>query len=95
MENDMKRDDLIRRSDALRILNQKNAAWDGYTDVLIIPAVDAVKVKHGRWLPVDEKNDAFDCSECDAMVVKKHNYCPNCGARMDGRREDGDGDGRS
>ena len=29
-----------------------------------------------------DKNDAFDCSECDVMVMKKHNYCPNCGAKM-------------
>lgn len=47
------------------------------------PAADVAEVVHGRWIPVDEKNDAFDCSECDAMVKKRCNYCPSCGARMD------------
>ena len=52
------------------------------------PTLDAIPVKHGRWLPVlngidDDTNPAFDCSECDAMCNKKHNYCPACGAKMD------------
>ena len=38
--------------------------------------------KAGHWIPVDDKNDAFDCSECIAMVAKKTNYCPRCGAKM-------------
>ena len=38
---------------------------------------------HGAWLPVDEKEDAFDCSLCDVMVQKRHNFCPKCGAKMD------------
>lgn len=44
---------------------------------------DVAEVRHGEWIPVDEKRDAFDCSECDAMVSRMMNYCPNCGARMD------------
>ena len=38
----------------------------------------------GEWIPVDELNDAFDCSVCDVMVSKRLNYCPNCGAEMRG-----------
>lgn len=59
---------------------------DGLLDSVIFmvaKADDTVPVVHGRWLPVDEKNDAFDCSECDAMVHKRMNYCPKCGAKMD------------
>lgn len=48
---------------------------------------DVVEVRHGEWIPVDEKRDAFDCSECDAMVSRTMNYCPNCGARMTGESE--------
>lgn len=51
-----------------------------------VPAADVVQVRHGRWLPVDDKMDAFDCSECDAMVSKQCSYCPGCGAKMDGGR---------
>lgn len=46
-------------------------------------------VKHGRWL---ETNDATKkrCSECDVIhLIAQYphgnaNYCPNCGAIMDG-----------
>lgn len=41
-------------------------------------------VVHGFWIPVDNKLDAFDCSECDSMVSNIMNYCPHCGAKMDG-----------
>lgn len=47
-------------------------------------AADVAPVRHGRWVPVDEEEDAFDCSECNAMVRRRHNFCPNCGAKMDG-----------
>lgn len=48
-----------------------------------VPKADVESVRHGEWLPVDDENDAFDCSECPAMVRKKTNYCPRCGAKMD------------
>lgn len=35
-----------------------------------------------EWLDVDESNDAFDCSNCNAMVSRKCLYCPGCGAKM-------------
>jgi len=45
--------------------------------------VEYAPIIHGRWIPVDEKQDAFDCSECDAMMQRRHNFCPKCGAKMD------------
>jgi len=63
-----------------------------------IPAVDAVEVRHGRW--IDDFIDCI-CSVCNERVDGEivfmiddddmPRYCPNCGAKMDG--EDGDGDG--
>ena len=53
---------------------------DGFSNV--VETAEIVSIHYGEWLPVDEKNDAFDCSECDVMVSKRHNYCPNCGAKM-------------
>ena len=53
--------------------------------------VDAVYVAHGRW---EKHPDVFlvercsvcrDCNICsDWPGGKKWNYCPNCGAKMDG-----------
>lgn len=48
-----------------------------------MPTIEAVNVVRAKWLPIDEKADAFDCSECNTMVMKQHNYCQNCGAKMD------------
>ena len=56
--------------------------------------VDAVEVVHGRWIS-DEGDVLFHCSECDTQISTswdyddlQWNYCPSCGAKMDG---DGDG----
>ena len=47
--------------------------------------IDVPEVKpvtHGTWIPVDDLEDAFDCSECVAMVSRRTNFCPRCGADM-------------
>ena len=46
--------------------------------------VDAVEVLHGRWIL---QEDGYHCSNCDIQAIYtgvKLNYCPNCGAKMDG-----------
>lgn len=60
--------------------------------ILNAPTVDAVPVVHGRWInwgksgtPTYENYGT--CSVCheDAEIHTEHrNYCPNCGAKMDG-----------
>ena len=53
------------------------------------PAADVEPVRHGRWI---EDHDYLKCPECSVMVKRDFtffdigdwNYCPNCGARMDG-----------
>ena len=46
-------------------------------------------VQHGWWVPKPQlyrlpnaKN--YYCSECREETVVRHNYCPCCGADMDG-----------
>ena len=59
------------------------------------PAVDAVPVVHGRWIPIEEELWNLDfpvvvdwkCSACNAMGNEDFNYCPNCGAKMDGEKD--------
>ena len=52
--------------------------------------VDAVEVVHGRWVKAEcsEKNGNSNCSNCGHFDWNDCNYCPNCGAKMDG---DGNG----
>ena len=65
------------------------------------PTVDAVPVRHGRWITHHEKvallnGEAFGGVYCSECGYKTHNklhvilgcpfkYCPHCGARMDGK----------
>ena len=60
----------------------------GYVDAKQIadaPTVDAVEVEHGRWLCVDTDTEHFFlCNRCKKKEFLQSNYCPNCGAKMDG-----------
>ena len=45
-------------------------------------ALALLKEQEAEWLEVDDKHDAFDCSNCGAMAGRKCLYCPGCGAKM-------------
>ena len=77
--------------------------YDGETNALSIailnivnaPTVDAVPVKHGRWIdaiiPNGDKNlPIIVCDQCNTFFPlafgDSHRYCPNCGAKMDGEK---------
>ena len=66
--------------------------WNDAIDAIVDnePTVDAVPVRHGKW--VDDSNGiegAWNyCSVCGEQAIDLYDYCPNCGARMDG---DGNG----
>ena len=54
-------------------------------------------VRHGYWIfnPKDAIEMMFTlpkCSECGVESSDGGNYCSNCGAKMDKRREDGETD---
>lgn len=54
-----------------------------------IPAADVAPVLHGRWIEQEKYTFGvmYDCSICGNRILDNGhswNYCPNCGARMDG-----------
>ena len=57
-------------------------------DVVMLPAADVAPVRHGRWGTHSDRPDSLICSVCncgfDIWKHDPHNYCPNCGAKMDG-----------
>ena len=67
-----------------------------------MPTIEAEPVRHGRWIlckdqtGVDNGNDnfAYFCSYCHYQDVHSTRadvkYCWNCGARMDGDKDEGD-----
>ena len=83
---------------------QGSIKFDGneYNMIDKCPTIDAVVVVHGQWEKVPpytslggEYKKALICSECHSFFVSDgnkpwqlHNYCPNCGAKMDGERRE-------
>lgn len=49
---------------------------------------DVTPVRHGHWKTNSDRPDSLICSVCncgfDMWKHDPHNYCPNCGAKMDG-----------
>lgn len=59
------------------------------------PVADVAPVVHGRWIhsryeDCSEQFELVKCSQCNheayamAFYVRGGNYCPSCGAKMDG-----------
>ena len=50
------------------------------------PAADVAPVVYGRWIPFHSKisGDIQYCSACEIGFAAKADYCPHCGAKMDG-----------
>lgn len=60
-----------------------------------IPAADVVEVMHGRWIfehdPINDPKKYFIrivCSCCGLKTGQVSNFCPMCGAKMDGERKE-------
>lgn len=55
-----------------------------------MPTIKAEPIKHGQWVKL--YHDNYKCSECGSWwgsdyndeIINDFNYCPNCGAKMDG-----------
>ena len=58
--------------------------------VRALPAADVVPARHGNWEFIDSAPWYHKCNQCqcflkiDDITDGKANYCPNCGAKMDG-----------
>ena len=56
-----------------------------------VPAADVQPVRHGRWQN-PESAECYQCSVCGKFRNQEYgldapifdNFCPNCGAKMDG-----------
>lgn len=91
--------DLISRSALIAVIKTNSPTFYDGQDIANwqakcineAPAVDAEPVRHGHW------DDSFDgitpyCSVCGMShncINRTPDYCPHCGARMNGGNDDG------
>ena len=51
------------------------------------PAANVAPVVRGRWDLLDDASSKivkWNCNKCNRISTSKTDYCPNCGARMEG-----------
>ena len=68
-------------------------------DMQKIPTADIRPERHGQWIDIDKQNvwgddepvNLFRCSACKISTetrkdhIDRYHFCPNCGAKMDGK----------
>ena len=69
------------------IWHGKRSMYDVASAINSVPNADVAPVRHGRWETNSDRPDSLICSVCkcgfDMWKHDPHNYCPNCGAKMD------------
>ena len=73
-----------------------------YEEITKLSAADVAPVMHGQWIGVDSSfwksrhdtdipvfRKTYRCPFCARRTAIMENYCPNCGAKMDGGRGNG------
>ena len=96
-------DEYIKREEAIEAVKHAWAkGLEPSQYIEIISAADVAPVRHGRWIHTEEQLgwkdvDCMECSAChDSWIIEEDycfddmplwNYCPSCGAKMDGGAE--------
>ena len=96
-------DDLIKRSDAIKAIEELPNAYNGWSDAYDkayiistleeVPKADKPQGEWKRRLVDNGFNADWICSECGYRVKTdfvSFNYCPNCGADMRGEKDETD-----
>lgn len=95
----IEREALIQHMQECKGDSSFNIMATGYAYAFIkqAPAADVVEVRHGEWLDAQYTYfgaKRYECSLCRddefwkrRYIEIKENYCPNCGAKMDGEKK--------
>jgi hypothetical protein len=76
----------IDREAALMKLMQDGCSAKNLQSISDIPAADVAPVVHAQW--IEDESGIIICPECKRgynLIAKFTNYCPACGAKMDGK----------
>jgi ribosomal protein S27AE len=86
-------DALINELTGVEVRWWTDGGYTNYDDTTIteiinnLPTIEAVPVVHGEWIAGKLLFDNDVCSVCGTGIYNTHemNFCPNCGAKMDGK----------
>jgi hypothetical protein len=96
-------DEYIRREDVSNWLKQygqdvlhgkyKFSLMYIWKNIMDLPSADVAPVVHSRWIKTEDGAECENCGrEAVYQIVDDHweyeNFCPHCGARMDGENKD-------
>ena len=87
-------DEYIRKHDAADLVNKiSNLDLKAKGGICVslanLEKADVVPVRHGKWTHKPDVYGVVYCSECNyELHANSTSFCPNCGARMDGGKED-------
>lgn len=70
--------ELCEKSEMIVGFSRDNPAYCG----MFLNSADVAPVRHGRWERYTK--NLRECSNCGYVVSIRYDYCPNCGAKMDG-----------
>ena len=76
----------IAKLNALEVIEPLSTMTDAKQFLADMPAADVAPVVHARWVGDGLKGNWCYCSNCEkaASFFMTSDYCPNCGAKMDG-----------
>jgi rubrerythrin len=91
----IERETLIKKLFPYDVVDQKCYSINAkavYEEIKKAPTADVAEVRRGHW---GFDGAGWTCSECDnyALFDILSEYCPNCGAKMDGKRKEEERDG--
>ena len=92
------RDDAVSRMSELLVSElhmTRCPTWNEvYNAIGELPSADVAPVVHGKWIDEDPAFAEYfaNCSVCGYEIDVHNergyfNFCPNCGAKMDGKKE--------
>lgn len=94
---------ILPEDQRIRLDRINEAFEEGWRQALeclaFLPSADVVEVRHGQFIGTEYDGYAdgnpvyyeWICSECGCVFEDdepKMNFCPNCGAKMDGGQDD-------
>ena len=84
MDEYIERSAAIARLTYLEVTDANATIADAKRVLADIPAADVAPVVHGRKIEDGDVGCFWLCPLCGECLPYGANYCPNCGARMDG-----------